>query len=72
MTYQAYINGKHVGLEFNCRQDAAAYVAAHFKIDLDRIEVEEEPYTGRGESRSWEVSDNSGNVENILGYVVEV
>ena len=72
MKYRAFIDGKYSGPKFGERYQAAAYVAQHHGLDSGDIEIEEEPNTGRGESRSWEVSDNRGDEMFILGYVVEV
>jgi len=72
MTYRAFIDGKYTGQKFREHYEAVAYVAQHHGLDSDDVESEEEPDTGRGESRSWEISDNRGDEMCILGYVVEV
>jgi len=72
MKYRAFIDGKYSGPKFGERYQAAAYVAQHHGLDSDDVESEEEPDTGRGESRSWEISDNTADVMTILGYVIEV
>ena len=72
MAYRAFIDGNFSGPEFTYRADAEAYIAGHYKIDLDKIDSEESPRRDYFERRNWEVSDNSGEDENILGRVVEV